>query len=193
MLFQKKKEKMSYCSYWERMLGYNYDTEFAIYIFLCDRKIKRKYLKKVSANKQFNTYFEWENHVKSLCCNAPLSELNEFYKYLNHKSRSTDNHSNLNINILNPIMITIFSVVLTPIMYGITNNYDNLNNLISSDTFVKNVLVVMMCLARLYLLMGTIIWMVGFTSKAFVNTKQEEFYYADYLKILNEIIEEKEK
>jgi len=186
MFLQKKKEKMSYKSYWERMLGYNYDTEFAIYNFLCDQKINIKALKRVPVNKRFDTYFAWENHVISLYCNAPLSELREFHKYLNNKSRINNNNSNLNINILIPIMITIISVVIIPIIFKIPNNLG------LGDTFVKSILLVIIFLALVYLVIGSILWLVSFATKTFVNTKQEEFYYKDYMEIINEILEEKE-
>lgn len=191
MFLQKKKEKMSYKSYWERMLGYNFDSEFAIYNFLCDQKIKKKDLKKVPIDKRFNTYYAWENHVKSQYCNAQLNELQEFYKYLNHKKRGNDNHNILNGNILMPMMITIISVLVMPVVFDITNNYDKINNLGLSNIFVKKVLLVSISLAQLYFVTGCILWLVIFTSKAFVNSKQVEVYHEDYMKIINEIIVKK--
>lgn len=192
MLLQKKKEKMSYSSYWERMLGYNYDTEFAIYNFLCDRKIKRKDWKKVPTNKRFNTYFAWENHVKSLYCNAPVNELQEFYKYLNNKNRSNYNTNILNNNMFIPMMITILSVWVMPIMFEITKNYDRINNLGLRSTFVKEVIFFLILMAQIYFVTGCILWIVIFVSKAVVNAKQEEAYYEDYMKVINEIIVQKE-
>lgn len=191
MFQQKRKEKISYKSYWESMLGYNYDKEFAIYNFLCDKKTKSKTMKRIPANKRFDTYFAWENHVESLYSNAPLGELREFYKYLNNKSRTNDNHSNLNINILLPIMITIISVVITPLLFEITNNYYKLNNSGVSNAFVKDVLLVTISLAMFSFVIGSILWLVNFASEAFLNTKQEEFYYKDYMKIINQILEKR--
>jgi hypothetical protein len=191
MFQQKKKEKISYKLYWERMLGYNYDTEFAIYNFLSDKKVKSKIMKKVPANKQFDTYFAWENYVRSLYSNAPLGELKEFKKYLNNKSRSNNNHTNLTNNILIPITITIISLVITPLIFVITNNYSILNNLRLSNVFIKVALLVIIFPVLLSLLICFILKMVSLASEAFLDTKQEEFYYNDYMKIINQILEER--
>lgn len=142
-----------------------------IYNFLCDKKIKSKIMKKVPANKQFDTYSAWENYVKSLYSNAPLGELKEFKKYLNNKSRSNNNHNNWTNNILIPITITIISVVITPFIFVITNNYNILNDLQLSNVFIKVVLLVIIFPALFSLLICFILKMVSLASEAFLDTK----------------------
>lgn len=192
MLFTKKKVKVFYKSYWERMLGYNFETEFAIYNYLCEQKIKRKTLKKIPSNKRFDTYFAWESHVKSLYCNAPLGELREFHKYLNHKNRGIDNQRNLSNNIILPIMLIILSVVVIPLIYDIAKTHDIINNYEWISVFVRDVILVIISVAKFYFIIGFTIWLINVASKSFTNTKQEEVYYVDYMKIINEIIEVKE-
>jgi hypothetical protein len=188
MLFRKKIEKMSYSLYWERVLGYNYNTEFAIYNYLCDRKIKRKELKNLPANKRFNTYSEWENYVKSQYCNAPVSELKEFIRYLNYENRINGNRKILNSNILTPMMVTILSVWVMPFIFEINKNYDRINNLGVSSNIVKGVLFVIIPMVQVYFVAGVILWFVIIVSSAIVNNKQEEAYHEDYMKIINDII-----
>lgn len=191
-MFSRKKElKVGYGSYWERMLGYNYSREFAIYNFLCGQELKKKELMKIPIDKKFKTYSAWECYVKSLYQNGPLSELGEFIKYLNFRKRIDSASSILTHNLLIPLMITLLSVWVMPALNDIPQNGVKIDNLGLSSLVMEIGVSLFIFLLQFGFVIGSIVGIVLMISKAVFNSKQVEVFYEDYMKIINDIIADK--
>ena len=182
MSLRKKKVNVGYRTYWERMLGYNYNREFTIYNFLCGQEIKGKELKKIPADKKFRTYSAWEDYVKSLYQNGPLSELGEFIKYLNFRKRMDSVSNMLTHNLLIPLMIMLLSVWVVPVLYNIPQSCPKIDN------FGISLLILLL---QFGLVIGSIVLIMIMVSKAVLNSKQVGVFYEDYMKIIDRIIADK--
>lgn len=138
------------------MLGYNYSGEFAIY--------------------NFKTYSAWECYVRSLYQDEPLSELNEFIKYLNYRKRIDSTAGVLTYNLLIPLMIALLS---TWIMSA-------LNDISPNDIKIMHSFFVF--LLQIDFVMGAIVFFEIILSKLVFSDKQVEVFYEDYMKIIDGII-----
>lgn len=191
MSLRKKKVNVGYGTYWEKMLGYNYSREFTIYNFLYGQEIKRKELKKIPADKKFRTYSAWEDYVKSLYQNEPISELDEFIKYLNYRKRIDSVSNMLTHNLLIPLMITLLSVCVMPALYDIPQSSAKIDNLVLSSLFIEIGISFFVFLLQFGFVIGSVVLIVIMVSKAVLNSKQVEVFYEDYMKIIDIIIADK--
>ena len=189
---KKKNDKEEYGYYWQRMLGYKYSRELAIYKSVCGQKLKKEDRLKVHTGKRYKTYTKWEEYVRILYNNAPLAELEEFYKYLNYKKRADSTADILTLNLLPPLVISMISVWLLPAIDKIPENNLELAGKELSSVLVAigvDFFLFMLCFA---VLIGSIVCLTIMMAKEVVRSKQIVAFYEDYMKIIAEIIKEKE-
>lgn len=154
---------------WGKEFDFDVEREYAIYRFLCRKKLKPK--TKVAINGyQFKSYKNWKNCIRQKYEKWDIEQLIEFKKFLNIKARETQT---LNI-IENSLLFSTFSVVLG-FYIGAT----------FKDTNVISVLVWMVIFQIFaYLTYRPII-------KQVMESSLQLDFFKDYKKIIKKLIHEK--
>ena len=195
-------EKINYIEYWNRRVGFKYEDEFLIYRYLCRESIKSKELKRLPVDKRFNSYLLWSQHVRSGCESQKKEELEEFYHYLNVKKR----RGKMARNFLNSFCVSIIAAFFSGgIIYSIVDHV----TLTLDVNWLKNC-IELFALNKYRMILGIGLFVISFLiiclviivtiliaecllMKDPIRSTKEVYFIKDYIKIVKEIIKEKEE
>lgn len=196
------KNKKYYKRYWKRIFGYEYKSEYRIYKFLCG-ELKWGEKRKVPVDKRFKTYSEWKVYLKLFYKSKELCELKEFYRYLNCLKRVAYTSNNFYNAFLMPFVVALLAGSIAPKLLELKLPNINYNEIIDQAqiSWVQQitllVLIIILVIVIFILLLIIIVLPLTFFIISFFNrasdNKLEADFYEDYMEIINEIIEEKER
>lgn len=159
---------------------FNYAKELSIYYYAKGEKISRSRMKMIRKEEKFNSHTEWKNYVGDKYRGLSKEDLLELRQYILHRERR---HRPI-IDFTSPYLSAMISAALS---YMITGKVFEINP--EADNVIKVIgfLIVFFCV------FGGFAWLVVACMNVFVSNGIEEGFYTDYLEVISEIIEEKEK
>lgn len=191
--------KKYYKMYWKRILGYDFNSEYTIYKYLCG-EVKWREKRKIPVNKKFKLYSEWKDYVELFYKRKELCEIKEFYRYLNCKKRVLCASNKFNNSFISPFVIALTAGSIVPILLKLqlpNINYKEITNNISHITlFQKIIVLVILLIIALFvfilLLALVVLPFVFFLISSFSEVSDYKLkidFYEDYMEIISQIIE----
>lgn len=179
---------------WKEHYGVDLEYEKMVYYYLCGVS-KRRDLKKIKNEHLFDRYCDWKEYVRLKY--KAFNNLDEFYRFLNFKKRSTNSYNEIYSLLCIPIFVFAFSEMILEVSKGYNNiRIQDIINIISSvsDLEVKIIAaaVVIVILASPILFFGG--FMLFIVYKAIADhwkNNNEVSFIEDYIEIIKEIIDEK--
>ncbi|WP_312494847.1 hypothetical protein [Anaerosporobacter sp.] len=189
----KKNNGLDYKEFWKDKIDYDYETEIVIYAYVCrTSKSLPKKLYNIDKSYQFDSYIEWQYHVKGLISNKQV-DLKEFKRYLINEERKRSSFSGMTNSIVIPIIIYILGLLISAFMdlYTGTILQPTVDRQISLLQNILTYLVVMVPVVAVsmtvYIALFYKIFKIvgGFSNK----DKLDKSFYEDYIEIVeSEII-----
>lgn len=188
----KKKEGLDYKDYWKNRIGYNYETEIAIYAYVCrsSRGLPKKQ-REVDEKYQFNSYNEWKLHVMSSILNKQV-DIKEFRRYLINKRRTCYSSLDLLNVLLIPIVVYLLGELLLEGYKALTSMSMAPIKLEGASTqlsilinFLVALLLIMVPCIGLCIILWKILKMVIIT---YSNNNIEKSFYEDYIEIIDSLM-----
>lgn len=162
--------------YWKNKIGFNSNEELLIYQYLCGT-IKRKNLRQLDTTKKFHEYKAWRNHVEKTFINCENDNLLEFYHFIKLNSRSCNSIKEIYTHFAMPLIVSI-------VAGGFINSILSSSTLVQQSSFLGQfILFIISCfLIIMFFIIITYIFMHFF--KDYINSKNEIFFWKDYLEIV---------
>lgn len=194
----KKNKGLDYKEYWEDKIGYDYETEIAIYAYVCRTSkslIKRQ--KNIDKRYQFDSYNEWKYHIIESVKNKKI-DLNEFRHYLVNQKRRNSPSKGILDTMGAPVMVCLVSIIINAVLQFYTDTNLNLKFLFVNTLSISSKVIVVLVIVFILAIPGVvffIIWLLvlkGFM-KYSDTYKLEESFYEDYIEIIDSVIADNEK
>lgn len=188
----------------EKIHNFNSDMEFCIYKDLCTSKDPKKSDMKKMEGIRFKTYDEWNTYIRKKYADAPLKGLREFKRFLNGRRRALGVINNWWYIFLVPFIILVLGTYIMDSLKEISlfqkldfgtawQTFPQFNGL-EKMLFLLLVLVGVILAASpaLVIIFGMFVFIWKMLSTSMEN-EQEAAFYDDYMEIIDEMIEDKEK
>lgn len=188
----KKNKGLDYKEYWKDRIGYDYETEIAIYAYVCQSsKNLPKKQRNVEKPYQYNSYKDWESHVVGIVSNS-LVEINEFKHFLINEKRKSNSFDSIANSTLIPMLVFLLGEFIIDFgkyfsdiwIYQI--EMEEIDKLLR--IFVYLIAVFLAVILPAIILIGTLVvfikMIIGISSKS----KFEKLFYDDYIEIVDRVI-----
>lgn len=188
----------------EKIHNFNSDMEFCIYKDLCTPKDPKKSDMKKMEGIRFKTYDEWNTYIRKKYADAPLKGLREFKRFLNGRRRALGVINNWWYIFLVPFIILVLGTYIMDSLKEISlfqkldfgtgwQTFPQFNGL-EKMLFLLLVLigVILAASPALVIIFGMFVFIWKMLSTSMEN-EQEAAFYDDYMEIIDEMIEDKEK
>lgn len=188
----KKKEGLDYKDYWKNRIGYDYETEIAIYAYVCrSSKSLSKKQRNVEKSYQYNSYKDWESHVLSIVSNSVV-EINEFKRFLLNGKRKSNSFDNIANSTLIPILVFLIGEFIVDFgkyfsdiwIYQI--EIENISKL--EMVLVYLIAVFLAVILPAGILIGAIVIFIKMIISISGKNKFEKLFYNDYIEIVDRVI-----
>ncbi|MCM1427713.1 MAG: hypothetical protein NC118_14020 [Eubacterium sp.] len=187
----KKKNRYNPRGYWKEHHKFDSNEEFLIYQYLCGN-IKKKEEKKLSKEKKFQKYKAWRQHVEKFVSqfNNDNDTLLEFYHFIKLEARHCNNEMGLNTHFAMPFVVAVVSGGIIP---WLLNSGFSQKEQVIQGTVLEQVLMYIILLICIYIIAGSIaLFLIHFLLE-YINSKNEAAFWGDYLEIIEEKVQEKER
>lgn len=190
----KKNKGLDYKEYWEDKIGYDYETEIAIYAYVCrSSKSLSKKQQEVDDSYQFDSYNEWKFHVVRSISNKQV-DLKEFKRYLVNRKRT----SNSSLDLLNVLLIPIVVYLLGELLMGGYKVFTSMSMTpINFEGATMQLNILINFLVALFLIMipcvilSISLWKIlKMVITTYSNSTIEKSFYEDYIEIVNRVIDD---
>lgn len=99
---KKKKNEYEY--------DFNEKKEYYIYLYACERKLRKKKLAVIGENK-YRTYEEWTGYIKQKYCGITTKSLEDFKRFLRYKVRAFKKINGEYGGVMVPFVIILFTIL----------------------------------------------------------------------------------
>lgn len=161
--------------------GFDYQEEKAIYKFQAGFKLNSD--EEVRLENQYNTYADWKKYIKRKYKELDAFTLNEFRRHLIQRKRN----KKTGVNIYAIFLSALISFLITYFI-GVINDVQQFANN-DMSLYIKCIVIFAVAIILVFIAVFVLYKIID----SFYRDNKETIFIDDYIEILEEMIEQKEK